>query len=69
VPPARAAVLAGSVFNSGIMGYGVPLAATSLRFTMRHPAVTAAVVGAPHAGRNNRLDFDHDRGLPWTVRR
>ena len=70
------AVLAGGVFNSGILagpgdgarydyapaspallgrarrlrdacaGYGVPLAAASLRFTLRHPAVTAAVVGA-----------------------
>ena len=26
--------------------YGVPLAAAALRFTLRHPAVTAAVVGA-----------------------
>jgi D-threo-aldose 1-dehydrogenase len=70
------AVLAGGVFNSGILAdpgdgarydyapaspallararrlrdacaeCGVPLAAASLRFTMRHPAVTAAVVGA-----------------------
>jgi D-threo-aldose 1-dehydrogenase len=70
------AVLAGGVFNSGILAgpgdgarydyapaspallarahrlrdicaeYGVPLAAASLRFALRHPAVTAAVVGA-----------------------
>jgi D-threo-aldose 1-dehydrogenase len=70
------AVLAGGVFNSGILAgaddgatydyapappavaararrmrdacsrYGVPLAAAALRFTLRHPAVTAAVVGA-----------------------
>jgi D-threo-aldose 1-dehydrogenase len=26
--------------------YGVPLAAAALQFTVRHPAVTAAVVGA-----------------------
>jgi len=26
--------------------HGVPLAAAALRFTLRHPAVTAAVVGA-----------------------
>ena len=26
--------------------YGVPLAAATLQFTLRHPAVTAAVVGA-----------------------
>jgi D-threo-aldose 1-dehydrogenase len=25
--------------------YGVPLAAAALQFTLRHPAVTAAVVG------------------------
>jgi D-threo-aldose 1-dehydrogenase len=70
------AVLAGGVFNSGILAsagdgatydyapaaptvlararvmrdacarYGVPLAAAALWFTLRHPAVTAAVVGA-----------------------
>ena len=70
------AVLAGGVFNSGILAgaddgatydyapapaallararqmrntcsrYGVPLAAAALRFALRHPAVTAAVVGA-----------------------
>jgi D-threo-aldose 1-dehydrogenase len=70
------AVLAGGVFNSGILAgaadaatydyapagtallararrmrdacarYDVPLAAAALRFTLRHPAVTAAVVGA-----------------------
>jgi len=70
------AVLAGGVFNSGILAgaddsgtydyapappavaararrmrdacarHGVPLAAAALRFTLRHPAVTAAVVGA-----------------------
>jgi D-threo-aldose 1-dehydrogenase len=70
------AVLAGGVFNSGILAdtadgarydyapapravlararrlrdacarYGVPLAAAALQFTLRHPAVTAAVVGA-----------------------
>ena len=70
------AVLAGGVFNSGILTgaddgatydyapappavaararrmrdacarHGVPLAAAALRFTLRHPAVTAAVVGA-----------------------
>jgi len=70
------AVLAGGVFNSGILAdagdgatydyapaaptvlararrmrdacarYGVPLAAAALRYTVRHPAVTAAVVGA-----------------------
>jgi D-threo-aldose 1-dehydrogenase len=38
--------------------YDVPLAAASLRFTLRHPGVTAAVVGArtpeEHAGRNSR---------------
>jgi len=28
--------------------YGIPLAATALRFTLRHSAVTAAVAGAPH---------------------
>jgi D-threo-aldose 1-dehydrogenase len=69
-------VLAGGVFNSGILadprdgahydyapappamlararrirdvcdGYGVPVAAAALQFTLRHPAVTAAVVGA-----------------------
>jgi D-threo-aldose 1-dehydrogenase len=69
-------VLAGGVFNSGILAgpgdgarynyapappdvlararrlrdacarYGVPLAAAALHFTLRHPAVTAAVVGA-----------------------
>ena len=69
------AVLAGGVFNSGILAgaddgatydyapappatltrarrmrdacarYGVPLAAAALQFTLRHPAVTAAVVG------------------------
>jgi len=69
-------VLAGGVFNSGILAgaghgatydyapappavaararrmrdacarHGVPLAAAALRFTLRHPAVTAAVVGA-----------------------
>ena len=70
------AVLAGGVFNSGILAgaddgatydyapappavaararrmrdacarYGVPLAAAALQFTLRHPAVMAAVVGA-----------------------
>jgi D-threo-aldose 1-dehydrogenase len=70
------AVLAGGVFNSGVLAdpvrgatydyrpastelvgrarriaaacarRGVPLAAAALRFTLRHPAVTAAVVGA-----------------------
>ncbi len=67
------AVLAGGVFNSGILAggdrydyalaapgvlararavagacarHGVPLAAASLRYVLRHPAVTAAVVGA-----------------------
>ncbi len=70
------AVLAGGVFNSGILAgagdgatydyapappavaararrigdvcarYGVPLAAAALQFTLRHTAVTAAVVGA-----------------------
>lgn len=69
-------VLAGGVFNSGILAdprdgatydyapasaemlararrvrdicaaYGVPVAAAALRFVLRHPAVTAAVVGA-----------------------
>jgi aryl-alcohol dehydrogenase-like predicted oxidoreductase len=69
-------VLAGGVFNSGILAdprngahydyapapaevlararrirdicaaYGVPVGAAALRFTLRHPAVTAAVVGA-----------------------
>jgi D-threo-aldose 1-dehydrogenase len=66
-------VLAGGVFNSGILaggdrynyvapppeiaakvawlrricaGYDVPLAAVALRYVLRHPAVTAAVVGA-----------------------
>jgi aryl-alcohol dehydrogenase-like predicted oxidoreductase len=72
----RVRVLAGGVFNSGILadprdgarydyapappallararrirdicdGYGVPVAAAALQFTLRHPAVTAAVVGA-----------------------
>ena len=27
--------------------YGAPLAAAALQYTLRHPAVTAAVVGAP----------------------
>jgi len=70
------AVLAGGVFNTGILadasddarfdyvqaprdvlararrlrdvctGYDVPLPAAALRFALRHPAVTAAVVGA-----------------------
>ena len=67
------AVLAGGVFNSGILAggtqydyvlaprgvvararrvaevcarYDVPMAAAALRFVLRHPAVTAAVVGA-----------------------
>jgi len=70
------AVLAGGVFNSGILAdpgdgarydyavapapllararrirdvcarYGVPIGAAALRFVLRHPAVTAAVVGA-----------------------
>jgi D-threo-aldose 1-dehydrogenase len=66
------AVLAGGVFNSGILaggdrydyalaapgilarargvadvcaGHGVPVAAAALRYVLRHPAVTAAVVG------------------------
>ena len=73
------AVLAGGVFNSGILAgpgdgatydyapappgllararrmrdacasCGVPLPAAALRFTLRHPAVTAAVVGARSA--------------------
>jgi D-threo-aldose 1-dehydrogenase len=77
------AVLAGGVFNSGILAdplqsaeagatydylpapaevveragrlramcarYGLPLAAVALRFALRHPAVTAAVVGARSA--------------------
>ena len=73
------AVLAGGVFNSGVLAdpvqdarydyapasaevlaqarrlraacarHGVPLAAAALRFTLRHPAVTAAVVGARSA--------------------
>lgn len=73
------AVLAGGVFNSGILASpgdgatydyapapagllararrmrdacarrGIPLAAAALRFTLRHPAVTAAVVGARSA--------------------
>ena len=77
------AVLAGGVFNSGILagpgdgatydyapappallararrmrdacaGYGVPLPAAALRFTLRHPAVTAAVVGARTRGRDH----------------
>ena len=77
------AVLAGGVFNSGILAgaddgatydyapaspavlararqmrdacarYGVPLAAAALRFTLRHPAVTAAVVGARTAEESN----------------
>jgi aryl-alcohol dehydrogenase-like predicted oxidoreductase len=79
------AVLAGGVFNSGILAdaadaarydyapappavlararrmndacarYGVPLAAAALRFALRHPAVTAAVVGAraPEEIRND----------------
>jgi D-threo-aldose 1-dehydrogenase len=72
----RVAVLAGGVFNSGILAdprddarydyapappdllararairdacadHGVPVAAAALRFALRHPAVTAAVVGA-----------------------
>jgi len=72
-------VLAGGVFNSGILAgpgdgatydyapapagllararrmrdacasYGVPLPAAALQFTLRHPAVTAAVVGARSA--------------------
>ncbi|HEX5287248.1 MAG TPA: aldo/keto reductase [Streptosporangiaceae bacterium] len=73
------AVLAGGVFNSGILarpgddatydytpappgllararrmreacaGYGIALPAAALQFTLRHPAVTAAVVGARSA--------------------
>jgi D-threo-aldose 1-dehydrogenase len=73
------AVLAGGVFNSGILadpsdgahydyavadaallararrmrdicaGYGVPLPAAALQYTLRHPAVTAAVIGARSA--------------------
>ena len=72
-------VLAGGVFNSGILadprdgahydyapatdallararrirdicaGYGVPVAAAALRFALRHPAVTAALVGTRYA--------------------
>jgi D-threo-aldose 1-dehydrogenase len=71
------AVLAGGVFNSGILAggdrydyalaapgvlararriegvcarHGVPVAAAALRYALRHPAVTAAVVGARTAG-------------------
>jgi len=74
------AVLAGGVFNSGVLAdpgpgarydyrtappgvldrarritavcarHGVPIAAAALRFTLRHPAVTAAVVGARSPG-------------------
>jgi D-threo-aldose 1-dehydrogenase len=74
------AVLAGGVFNSGVLAdpgpaatydylpaapevagrarriaafcaaRGVPVAAAALRFTLRHPAVTAAVVGARSPG-------------------
>ena len=74
------AVLAGGVFNSGILAdpgddarydyapasrsllsrarrardvcasYGVPLPAAALQYTLRHPAVTAAVVGARSPG-------------------
>ncbi len=74
------AVLAGGVFNSGILAdpgpgarydyrtappgildraqriravcahHGVPIGAAALHFTLRHPAVTAAVVGARSAG-------------------
>jgi len=73
------AVLAGGVFNSGVLadpgpgatydyrpapaslverarrirsvcaGYGLPLGAVALQFTLRHPAVTAAVIGARSA--------------------
>jgi D-threo-aldose 1-dehydrogenase len=74
------AVLAGGVFNSGVLAdpgpgarydyqaappgildraqriravcarHGVPIGAAALHFTLRHPAVTAAVVGARSAG-------------------
>jgi D-threo-aldose 1-dehydrogenase len=74
------AVLAGGVFNSGILAdpspgahydyrsapaavldraqriraicgrHGIPIAAAALHFTLRHPAVTAAVVGARSPG-------------------
>jgi D-threo-aldose 1-dehydrogenase len=45
--PARPALLARARrFRDACAGYGVPLTAASLRFTVRHPAVTAAVVGA-----------------------
>ncbi len=30
--------------------YGIPLAAAALQFTLRHPAVTAAVIGARTPG-------------------
>jgi aryl-alcohol dehydrogenase-like predicted oxidoreductase len=82
------AVLAGGVFNSGILAdaadgarydyapappavlararrlrdacarYGVPLAAAALQFTLRHPAVTAAVVGA-RTPAEIRTDVSH----------
>jgi D-threo-aldose 1-dehydrogenase len=82
------AVLAGGVFNSGILAdaadgarydyapappavlararrlrdtcarYDVPLAAAALQFTLRHPAVTAAVVGA-RTPEEIRSDVSH----------
>jgi D-threo-aldose 1-dehydrogenase len=73
-------VLAGGVFNSGVLAdpgpaatydyqpaagdvierarriaaacarHGIPIGAAALRFTLRHPAVTAALVGARRPG-------------------
>jgi hypothetical protein len=96
------AVLAGGVFNSGILAgpgdnatydyapapsgllaragrlrdacasYGIPLPAAALQFTLRHPAVTAAVVGAQRGGDHSRHLLPlhpHPRtgcGLSWT---
>jgi D-threo-aldose 1-dehydrogenase len=45
--PARPAVLARARrMRDACARHGVPLAAAALRFALRHPAVTAAVVGA-----------------------
>lgn len=46
VPAAPAVLARARVMRDACARYGVPLAAAALRFTLRHPAVTAAVVGA-----------------------
>jgi aryl-alcohol dehydrogenase-like predicted oxidoreductase len=37
------------LISDACTGYGIPLPAAALQFTLRHPAVTAAVVGARSA--------------------